>query len=120
MGLPAWYPTRDVGRTLQKLVNHEPKASDLQSFLSVVTTSQVHRGPFEYFRSIFADLWKAKRPNIRTLKLVPCERRSTQRWVFSVNYLLEKQVLPRIVYYLTNGYKFYMTIPFMYNFRIFE
>ena len=32
MGLPAWWPTRDVERTREKLVNHEPKASDLQAF----------------------------------------------------------------------------------------
>ena len=31
MGLPAWLPTWDVGRTLEKLVNREPKASDLQA-----------------------------------------------------------------------------------------
>ena len=42
MGLPAWQPTRDVGRTREDLVNHEPKASDLQlSFSSVLPTSQV-------------------------------------------------------------------------------
>ena len=28
MGLPAWKPTRDVGRTQEKLVNHEPKGYD--------------------------------------------------------------------------------------------
>ena len=36
MGLATWVPTWDVGRTrekLVKLVNHEPKASDLQAFL---------------------------------------------------------------------------------------
>ena len=32
MGLPAWQPTLDVGRTLEKLVNHDLKASDLQAF----------------------------------------------------------------------------------------
>ena len=36
MGLPAWQPTWDVGRTREKLVNHEPKASDLQAFLAYV------------------------------------------------------------------------------------
>ena len=33
MGLPAWQPTWDVGRTLEKLVNQLPLARDLQAFL---------------------------------------------------------------------------------------
>ena len=42
MGLPASYPKQDVGRTREKLVNHEPKASDLQAFrASVLPTSRV-------------------------------------------------------------------------------
>ena len=32
MGLPPWKPTRNVGRTREKLVNHKPKVSDLQAF----------------------------------------------------------------------------------------
>ena len=42
MGLPPWKPTRNVGRTREKLVNHNPKVSDLQlSFSRVLRTSQV-------------------------------------------------------------------------------
>ena len=33
MGLPEWQPTWDVGRTLEKLVNHSPSTHDLQAFL---------------------------------------------------------------------------------------
>ena len=67
MGLPAWEPTRDVERTLKKLVNHEPKASDLQSFLSVLTTSQegYHAGkPIESVVNCFYKITLSKTENV--------------------------------------------------------
>ena len=43
--------------------------------------------------------------------------RGIQR-LFSVKYPSEKQKLPRIFYSLRGAKNFYMTVPFMYNFRI--
>ena len=41
MGLPGVITTWDVGRTLEKLVNHSPSARDLQAFSRVLPTSRV-------------------------------------------------------------------------------
>ena len=41
MSLSSVRNTRDVGRTREKVENHEPKASDFRLFSSVLPTSQV-------------------------------------------------------------------------------
>ena len=76
--LPAFYePSRD--RPSKKRRSHGTRR--IFGRLKNLTGHFVHTDPFNFFRSVYTELWTAVRLNFRTVKVVPCER-NTKRTNF--------------------------------------